>query len=72
MSLGYYPQAYNIWKNKSAENISIPTFLIFALGTMIWTVYGILIKDTVVISSFAIGVVGSWSVLILTLKYRKK
>ncbi|MFH1455249.1 MAG: SemiSWEET family transporter [bacterium] len=72
MSLGYYPQAYSIWKNKSAENISIPMFVIFSFGTIIWTVYGILLNDLTIIISFAIGVVGSWLVLICALKYRKK
>jgi len=72
MSIGYYPQAYNIWKNKSAKNVSILTFAIFALGTIIWTIYGILVKDMTVIITFSIGVIGSWLVLILTLIYRNK
>ena len=72
MSFAYFPQAYNIWKNKSAENISIPTYIIFSLGTLTWFIYGIVIQDMIIIISFIIGVIGSWSVLTLTLKYRKK
>jgi MtN3 and saliva related transmembrane protein len=72
MSLGYFPQAYKIWRSKSSENISIPTFVIFAIGTLTWLIYGILIDDIIVILGFVIGVIGSWSVLSLSIFYNKK
>lgn len=72
MSLGYFPQLYKIWKSKSSENISIPTFVIFSIGTLTWLIYGILINDPTIIFGFVIGVIGSWSVLILTIKYKNK
>ena len=72
MSLGYFPQAYTLYKTKSAHNISIPTFIIFALGTAIWTIYGIVNRDSVLIVSFMIGVIGSWLVLGLALYYKYK
>jgi hypothetical protein len=46
------------------------TFGIFALGTFVWTIYGIVLHDAVIIASFAVGVVGSWLVVVLTFKYR--
>jgi MtN3 and saliva related transmembrane protein len=72
MSLGYYPQAYKIWKNKSASDISIPAFIIFASGTLTWFIYGIVIKDFPIIVGFILGVIGSWSVLFLSLKYKNR
>jgi uncharacterized protein with PQ loop repeat len=72
MSLGYYPQAYKIWKNKSAVNISIPAFVIFSLGTLTWFIYGFIINDRVIMLSFVIGVIGAWAVLILSLIYKNK
>jgi MtN3 and saliva related transmembrane protein len=72
MSLGYFPQAYRLYKTKSAENISLVTFVIFALGTLIRTLYGVFIKDPVLILSFIVGVIGSWSVLFLAIKYKMK
>jgi MtN3 and saliva related transmembrane protein len=72
MSCGYYPQAYVIWKHKSAEHISLLTYSIFFIGTSVWTVYGIMKHDPVIIFGFAIGVIGSALVLGLTLYYRNK
>lgn len=71
MSLAYFPQAYKIWKDKDARNISVFTFTLFALGTLIWTIYGFLIQDWILILSYIVGVTGSWTALILTLYYRK-
>jgi len=72
MSLAYFPQAYKMFRNKSAKNISIISYCIFALGTTLWFVYGITISSWVIILSFVPGVIGSWLVLILTLIYRKE
>lgn len=71
MSFAYYPQAYKIWKNKSAENISIFAYVIFSLGTLTWFLYGIAIQDMIIAISFVIGVFGSWAVLILAFIYKK-
>ncbi len=71
MSLAYFPQAYKIFKNKSGFNISIPTFLLFGIGTLLWTIYGITLGDYVLIVSFLPGVIGSWTILFLVLYYKK-
>lgn len=70
MSMSYYPQAYLILKNKSSKNVSLVSYLIFGVGTLIWTIYGIVIMNWVVILGFALGTVGSWLVIILYFVYR--
>lgn len=72
MSLGYFPQAYKIWKNKNAESISLVMYIISAIGTATWCVYGILTNNFVVFISFIFGVIGSWTILFLTLRYGKQ
>lgn len=71
MSLGYYPQAWRIYKNKSAANISRTSYVIFATGTTTWFVYGLVHQDITVISGFVLGVIGSWLTLILISVYGK-
>jgi MtN3 and saliva related transmembrane protein len=70
LSLGYYPQAYRIWKKKSAGDIAASSYLVFGIGTTVWLLYGIYLRDPVIIISFLAGVVGSWLVLSLTLYFR--
>lgn len=70
MSLGYFPQAYKIYKSKSSKNISFLTFSVFAIGTLLWVIYGFSIKDMTIIFSFIPGVIGSWLILFLAFKYK--
>lgn len=72
MSLGYFSQAYKIFKRKSGQDVSILTFATLAIGTTVWLLYGIIINDIIVMLGFGLGVLGSISVLLLALKYRKK
>jgi len=72
LSLGYFPQAYKVYKNKSSKDISLLAFVVFSLGTLTWFIYGLVFNDLIIILGFAFGVIGSWLVLILSLIYRKK
>lgn len=72
MSFGYYPQAYKMFKTKSAENISIISFAIFSIGTLLWTIYGFYLHDWTLISGFIFGVLGAWSIFIMAIVYKKR
>lgn len=70
MSVGHFPQAYKIYKKKSAVSTSLITYVIFAVGSLVWVIYGLSVHDNVIVYSFLPGVVGSWLVLGLSLRYR--
>ncbi len=72
MSLGYYPQAWKIWRTRSAGDISVSSFAIFAVGTASWFAYGVYLRDPVILLSFGLGVIGSWTVLFLSLWFRSR
>ncbi len=70
MSFGHFFQAYKIWKNKSAKDVSLVTYSIFAIGTTVWTIYGVLLSNLPIIVSFGVGVGGSWLVVMFKSYYR--
>ena len=70
MSIGHFPQAYKIYKNKSSKDVSLVTYSIFTAGCYIWLIYGIATNIWPVVLSFGVGVVGTTSVLFLILRYR--
>ena len=72
MSIGYFPQAIRIYRKKSAEDISLSTFSVLSIGTLTWLLYGFYLHDWPIILSFMLGVIGSWSVLILSIYYKKQ
>lgn len=72
LSLAYYPQLYRIWKARSAEGVSIPSFMMFSVGTTIWFLYGLYMDNQIMITGFMFGVAGSWLVLFSALFFRRK
>jgi MtN3 and saliva related transmembrane protein len=72
MSLGHFPQAYIMFKNKSGNNVSLLAYSIFAIGTTIWFIYGCMKHDIPIITSYAPGLFGAWLVLFLKVYYRNK
>jgi len=71
MSMGYFFQAYSIFKNRSSRNVSLISYLIFGFGTLTWTAYGFATMNWVVIFGFGLGVIGSWLTIFLYFFYRK-
>lgn len=72
MSASHFFQAYKLWKRKSSDDLSLVTVSTFAVGTMVWLVYGLLISSIPLIISFAIGLLGNLLVLALVITYKKK
>jgi MtN3 and saliva related transmembrane protein len=48
-SFGFLPQVLKMWKRRSVGDVSLATFVQFTLGVVLWTVYGLYIKDVVVV-----------------------
>jgi MtN3 and saliva related transmembrane protein len=70
MSVGHFPQAYKIYKNKSSKDVSFITYSLFFVGCFLWILYGIINLDAPIIVSFSVGLIGSFLVLFMKLKYR--
>jgi len=43
------PQVYKAWQTKRTKDISAPTFIVLLMGISLWTVYGVLKSDIVII-----------------------
>ena len=65
----FYMQAYKIFTTKSADNLSLEGFLIPCFSLTAWLVYGLLVRDKVVILANVVGVIGAVSVVVAILKY---
>ena len=55
MALGNLPQAYRIFRRKSAKDISIITFSIWFVGALVWIMYGLEQGDAPLIIANSIG-----------------
>jgi MtN3 and saliva related transmembrane protein len=47
----YYPQLMKCWKTGSAGDLSLKMFGLLATGVTLWTIYGVLQNDYVIIGA---------------------
>tara|TARA_Y100000310_G_C20214992_1_gene593110 strand:- start:37 stop:363 length:327 start_codon:yes stop_codon:yes gene_type:complete len=64
MAFANFPQAYKIFKRKSAKDISVITYGLFTSGSFIWFIYGIEIANSPIIISYSVGTFSALLVLI--------
>lgn len=67
--LANLPQAYRIFKRKSAKDISILTYSIILVGCIIWILYGIELRNFPVIITNSLGTINVTLVIIGWLLY---
>ncbi len=68
----YLPQAYKIWKSKSADDVSLTMYLVMLLGIILWEIYGLLIQSPPVIVANFVTALILLMILYFKLKHRKK
>lgn len=42
-TVSFAPQVWKIWASKSAGDVSLPMYLLFGCGVILWLVYGIML-----------------------------
>jgi len=65
----FVPQALRVWRLKRADEISLATFAVFGVGTLVWLVYGLLIGSLPVILANAVTIVLALTIVVLKLNY---
>ena len=67
-TIAFAPQAYQSWKTRNLEGISLPMYSLFSTGVALWFLYGICIHSIPVIIANAITLVLSLTVLTLKIQ----
>jgi MtN3 and saliva related transmembrane protein len=67
-TIAFAPQAYQSWKTRNLEGISLPMYSLFTTGVALWFFYGLLINSRPVIIANAITLVLSAIVLVLKIQ----
>jgi MtN3 and saliva related transmembrane protein len=71
-TFGFVPQVVKMWRTKSVKDISPLTFAQLIAGVSLWAVYGIHLKDPVIIAANLVAVLILFSGLFLYFKYFKR
>jgi MtN3 and saliva related transmembrane protein len=65
----YVPQLVRVIRLRSARDISLPTFLMFALGVFFWLLYGLYTGSMPIILCNAANLFLSMSIVLLKLRF---
>lgn len=68
-NLLFYWQAWEIFATRSADDVSLPAFLIGLWAVTSWFVYGLMLKDKVIISANTAAILGAALVVVGKLIY---
>jgi MtN3 and saliva related transmembrane protein len=69
-SITFLPQVIQIWKTKSAKDLSLQMLLLLILGVSMWLTYGILVKDAAII--YTNSMVLTMSLIMMYFKFKYK
>ena len=68
-TIAFVPQVWRVWKTRSARDLSLPMYLIFTTGVVLWFVYGLLLGSGPIIVGNAITLVLAGVVVAMKLKF---
>jgi len=68
-TIAFVPQVWQVWKSRSARDISLPMYLIFTAGVALWLGYGLLTGTMPVIVANAVTLVLAGAVLAMKLRF---
>ena len=68
-TIAFFPQAWRIWKTRSARDLSLPMYLIFTAGVALWFVYGLMLGAVPIVVCNGLTLVLAGTVLAMKLKF---
>ena len=71
-TFGFVPQIIKMYRSKSSHDVSLVTLLQFGVGTGLWAIYGIHIKDSIVIMANIVSFLTIMIAVVIYYLYRRK
>ncbi len=66
----FLPQAIKTIETKDTSGISLPMYILFTIGTLLWLIYGIMQPSLPVAVANAITLIFATTILIYKIKYK--
>ncbi|NNC70353.1 MAG: SemiSWEET transporter [Flavobacteriaceae bacterium] len=69
-TIAYAPQAYKIFKEKSAKEVSLSMYMILLTGLILWLIYGILIDSFAIKLANTVTIALAVSIIYFKIRYK--
>jgi MtN3 and saliva related transmembrane protein len=67
----FFAQIAKLWKTRSSKDLSVATLLQLSLGALLWTAYGVHLRDPIIAAPNLVTLVTLVITLILYFRYRQ-
>jgi MtN3 and saliva related transmembrane protein len=71
-TVAFVPQAWKIWKSRSADGVSLRMYLIFTLGVALWLVYGAMLGSRPMIVANIVTLALAVFILYMRIRYGRR
>jgi MtN3 and saliva related transmembrane protein len=68
-TIAFVPQVIQIWRTRSARDVSLPMYLVFTTGLALWLVYGVLVMSWPIIIANIVTIILALCVIAMKLKW---
>ncbi len=68
-TVAFVPQVWQVWKSRSARDLSLPMYLIFTTGVALWLAYGLMTGATPVVAANAVTLLLAGAVLVMKIRF---
>ena len=68
-TVAFFPQVIKAHKTRETKDLSLVIYVIFSLGLMLWTIYGLLLNSAPIIAANAITLMMCSYIVYLKVKY---
>jgi MtN3 and saliva related transmembrane protein len=68
-TLAFVPQVLQIWKTRSAKDVSLPMYITFMVGIICWFTYGLMLNAWPIIVANIITFVLALAVILMKLRW---
>ena len=68
-TLSFVPQVIQIWRTRTAKSVSMPMYVIFTAGVLLWLAYGLMLGSWPIIACNAVTLVLAVSVIVMKVKF---
>ena len=68
-TVAFVPQVWQVWKSRSARDISLPMYLIFTAGVALWLAYGLMAGAVPIIAANVVTLLLAGGVLAMKIRF---
>ncbi len=69
-TVSFLPQVIKIYRTKHARDLSLPMYIIFSIGVLLWVCYGILTRSLPIIAANGITFLLCIYILVMKIRYK--